>query len=99
MNPAASSTALDAAQTSLESTPGVATVTFVDQQEAYEEYLRIYADRPELIAAVRPETLPPSFRLTLDDPAASDQVQANAETLDGVGQVVVPAAADPSGLC
>jgi cell division protein FtsX len=100
VNPAAGSAAVEAVEESLTETEGVASVTSVDQQEAYDEFLRLFADNPEAVANVRPEDLPPSFRLTLDDPQAADLVQADAESLDGVGQVIVPdPPADPSVIC
>ena len=73
----------------------------VDTAEAAEFLRQVHADNPNLgTADVRPESLPPSFRLSLDDPAAADLVESEAESLDGVGQIVVPdVPADQRGSC
>lgn len=47
----------------LEQSPEVASVQFVDKKEAYEEFKMLFADSPELVDSVDPETLPPSFRV------------------------------------
>jgi cell division transport system permease protein len=99
VKPDATEAATAAIGTSLNDLPGVVSVSFVDQQAAYEEFQRLYADRPELLESVTPEVLPPSFRVTLADTAGARDVMAVAETLDGVGQVVLPAAPDPGTAC
>jgi cell division protein FtsX len=98
LNPAVSDEAIQQAEASLRSIDGVASLVLVSQQEAYEEFQRLFADNPDLVATVRPETLPPSFRLVLDDPAAAETVRSRAETLDGVGQVVEPEAPPDAGV-
>jgi FtsX extracellular domain len=100
VNPAASQAAVDAVGTALTALPGVLGVSYADQQTAYEEFQRLFADNPEMLATVDPEVLPPSFRLTLDDPTRVQDVMTAAQSLDGVGQVV-PAdpPADNSSVC
>jgi len=100
VNPAASEAAVDAVGTALTALPGVLGVSYADQQTAYEEFQRLFADNPEMLATVDPEVLPPSFRLTLDDPTRVQDVMTTAQSLDGVGQVV-PAdpPADNSSVC
>jgi cell division protein FtsX len=99
LNPAVSADAIGRAEESLRSIDGVASLVLVSQQEAYEEFQRLFADNPDLVATVQPEALPPSFRLVLDDPAAAETVRSRAETLDGVGQVVEPDAPDAGAVC
>ena len=50
-------------QRDLEDNPEVKTATFVDQDETYEEFKRLFQDSPQLIETVSPEILPPSFRV------------------------------------
>ena len=47
----------------LTSNPEVDEVTFVDQDETYEEFKRLFQDSQQLIDTVEPEILPPSFRV------------------------------------
>lgn len=64
-------------------------VVFVDQQAAYDEFQELFADSPELVASVRPEDLPPSFRVDLVDDATTDTVAADYELEADVRQVTV----------
>ena len=43
--------------------PDVREITYVDQDETYEEFQRLFADSPQLVETVEPEILPPSFRV------------------------------------
>jgi hypothetical protein len=47
--------------------PNVAEVRFHDHQAAYEEFLEIFADDPDMIDGVTPEILPPSLRIAVLD--------------------------------
>lgn len=47
----------------LETNPDVVRADFVDQDETYEEFKRLFQDSPQLIEAVEPSILPPSFRV------------------------------------
>jgi cell division transport system permease protein len=77
-------------QRALEENPDVETATFVDQEQTYEEFKRIFADSPQLLSTVRPEILPPSYRVAprIQDPqvvkALGDQFTGKA----GVYEVV-----------
>lgn len=74
----------------LEQSPEVASVRFVDKKEAYEEFKLLFADSPELIDSIGPETLPPSFRVEPVNKEV-DAVEALGKTYaakSGVGQVV-----------
>ncbi len=46
---------------------GVREVTPVSQDEAYAEFQRLYADEANMIEAVTPDLLPPSFRVAPED--------------------------------
>lgn len=74
----------------LEQSPEVASVRFVDKKEAYEEFKLLFADSPELVDSIDPETLPPSFRVEPVNKEV-DAVEALGKTYaskSGVGQVV-----------
>ena len=69
---------LDAINTS----PEIRDFTFVDQDEAYEEFKDIFADTPELVEVVTPEVMPPSYRVVPVDPDA-DVVEELANQFQG----------------
>lgn len=62
----------------LEQSPAVESVTFVNQQEAFEEFKEIFQNTPEMIESVSPEVLPPSFRVVPANP--------DAEAIRAVGE-------------
>jgi cell division transport system permease protein len=77
-------------QRDLEENPDVREATYVDQDETYEEFRRLFADSPQLVETVTPEILPSSFRVAprIQDP---EVVQALGETFSakpGVYEVV-----------
>jgi cell division transport system permease protein len=47
----------------LDTNPDVVRADFVDQDQTYEEFKRLFQDSPQLIDAVEPAILPPSFRV------------------------------------
>ena len=93
VNPAIPAAQLETIEASLRDVPGVVAITLVDQQQAYEELLRLFKDDPG-IGTLDPSNSPASFRVTVDDPSHVQDVNLAAQTIDGVGQVVV--AKDPA---
>ena len=74
----------------LEANPDVREITYVDQDETYEEFKKIFDGQTQLIDTVSPEVLPPSFRVepVTKDP---DVVRALGDTFQdkaGVYEVV-----------
>ena len=74
----------------LEANPDVRQVHYVDQDETYEEFKKIFEGQTQLIETVSPEVLPPSYRV---EPVTKDPevVQALGETFRskaGVYEVV-----------
>lgn len=67
---------------------------FMDQERTFEEFQRLFADQPDFLAAISPEELPQSYRLTPSAPWTDQQISA-AEALPGV--LRVEAAADYAG--
>jgi cell division transport system permease protein len=72
----------------LRSLPSVATVRFESQQEAYETFKRDFKDAPDLVAATKPESLPPSFRITVKSPAGYCEVLTHVGNKPGVDAVL-----------
>ena len=74
----------------LEESPAVETFTYIDQQAAYAEFQELFQNTPEMIEAVDPEILPPSYRVVPLDPDAEAirQLGETFETAPGVFRVV-----------
>jgi cell division transport system permease protein len=80
----------DSVKADLEANPDVREVHYVDQDDTYEEFKKIFEGQTQLIETVSPEVLPPSFRV---EPVTKDPevVQALGETFRskaGVYEVV-----------
>ncbi|MBU6328665.1 MAG: ABC transporter permease [Acidobacteria bacterium] len=81
---------VEAVRTDLEQSPEVAKVEYVDKKAAYEEFKALFADSPELVDSVDPETLPPSFRVepVNKEVDAVEALGKTYSTMSGVNQVV-----------
>jgi cell division transport system permease protein len=53
----------------LENAPGVESVVLESREQAYERFKQIFETQPELVELARPQSLPASFRVKLEDPA------------------------------
>ncbi|MCA2229447.1 permease-like cell division protein FtsX [Nonomuraea aurantiaca] len=69
-------------------TPGVQSVRFESQQEAYENFKRAYASNKAILKATKPSDMPKSFRLQLRPDADSGEVIAQLQHLPGVASVI-----------
>ncbi|MFV2013169.1 MULTISPECIES: permease-like cell division protein FtsX [unclassified Micromonospora] len=83
--------AVDAA---LRSNPQVGSVAFESRQDAYQRFIRRYKDdpavlldHPDLMEKVTPDQLPESFRITLANPSAYQQVSGGLQAMPGVETV------------
>lgn len=90
MNAEASAGQLEAVANDLDSSPEVNSVTFFDQDDAYEEFKDLFAGTPEIIETVEPADLPPSFRVVPlnTDANAVEQLANRFESSPGVREVV-----------
>ena len=70
-------------EATLEDSPLVASVRFESQQQAYERYLQLFKGQ-SLAEVVRPQSLPATLRVKLNDPEAGAQAVREAMT-DQVG--------------
>ena len=71
----------------LRSNPEVKEVIFESQQDAFENFQRIYAGEENLLAGLTPEDLPASFRVSLVDPERFDIVASQYADRPGVEEV------------
>ena len=71
----------------LQSNPVVDEVIYESKQEAYEHFQELFAEDPELLAAVTPEVLPASFRVSLVDPQQFDVIASQYANYPGVDEV------------
>lgn len=63
----------------LETTSGVKTVVYENREKGFERFKKIFEAQPELVKLARPEAIPSTFRVSLEDPERSDViVQASA---------------------
>jgi hypothetical protein len=88
LDPAVSDRAVEAMRELLEHDDRIDSVSYVDQDETYEELLRLFADVPSLIEEVTPEVLPTSYRVELEDAEDADAVEADYTAEPGVREVV-----------
>lgn len=81
----------DAQRVSLENdlavNPVVDTVVYESKEQAYEHFRELFADDPNLLAAVTPDVLPASFRVSLVDPEQFDVIASQYATYPGVDEV------------
>ena len=78
-----------AIEAKLRAIPGARAITFETHEQAYQHFKEQFKDRPDLVAATSPDSLPESFRLTLTDPVATQPQVAQVSALPGVDQVTV----------
>ncbi|NUW43656.1 permease-like cell division protein FtsX [Nonomuraea rhodomycinica] len=67
--------------------PGVARVFYEDREAAYERFRKAFAGQPGIVARVKADDVPASYRLTLGPGVRPQPVSAAAKTLPGVAQV------------
>lgn len=66
---------------------GVAGVTYISPAEAFDEFVDLFADRPELLTGVSPSDLPSSLRIELNHPSFIGDVAAQLRSLSDVDEV------------
>ncbi len=77
-------------QRDLESNPDVKKAIFVDQDQTYEEFKRLFASSPQLLDTVTAEILPPSYRVAprIQDPEVVKALGDQFAGKPGVYEVV-----------
>ncbi|WP_199442559.1 permease-like cell division protein FtsX [Umezawaea beigongshangensis] len=61
-------------RSALEKTSGVESVVFENREKGFERFKAIFEAQPELVKLARPEAIPATFRVKLEDPERSDVV-------------------------
>lgn len=74
-------------RTNLESNPAVKSVTFENRDHVYQRFQEIFSAQPELLKLTRPEALPATMHVKLNDPARSDVVVSQYKGKPGVKDV------------
>ncbi len=89
IEPRASEDSVEAIGTAIGTTQFVDDAHYVDQTETYAEFSDYWQDSPEILAAVDPEDLPTSYRVTLIDNEEVDiaSLAAYFDQLSGVTTV------------
>ena len=75
-------------QSDLDANPLVEETIYESKQQAYENAQKIFATDPELLDALRPDSLPASFRVKLIDPEQYEVIESQYEGYPGVEDVV-----------
>ncbi len=90
IEPDATAEQIQALSDALEESPAIAEASFVNQQQAFEEFEEMFQNTPEMIEAVSPEILPPSYRVVPVDPDAEviRAIGSQFEDQPGVYRVV-----------
>jgi hypothetical protein len=98
LDPTVTATQLGAIQSLAQDVPGVRGVRYISQQQAYDEFVCLYAGQPALLARVTPASLPPSLRVDAGgDLSVAAQVQLAVRGASGVGEVIIPSSqSDPA---
>ncbi|MEO6090015.1 MAG: permease-like cell division protein FtsX [Umezawaea sp.] len=79
-------------RSSLEKTSGVETVVFENREKGFERFKRIFEAQPELVKLARPEAIPATFRVKLEDPERADVIvreftgKAGVKSVDDQGK-------------
>jgi cell division transport system permease protein len=75
-------------QNTLTSMPEIDTVTYESKQQAYENFLREFADQKALVENFSPDALPASFQVKLKDPSKFAVVAARIQGQSGIEKIV-----------
>jgi cell division transport system permease protein len=88
MNVEATQGQIDDVRTQLTDSKDVKRFRFLDKNDAYKEFKRIFKDSPDLVKNVTPAALPTSFRITPYDAKDTETIANRFETRSGVETVV-----------
>lgn len=75
-------------QRDLEENPLVQQVFYESKEDAYESFVELFAEQPDLIELVTPEVLPPSFRVKLVNPEDFALIRAQYVEQPGIEDIV-----------
>ncbi|GGP45276.1 permease-like cell division protein FtsX [Saccharothrix coeruleofusca] len=81
-------------RSALETTSGVESVVYENREKGYERFKKIFEAQPELVKLARPEAIPSTFRVKLEDPERADVIvqaftgKAGVKSVNDQGQVL-----------
>jgi cell division transport system permease protein len=75
-------------ESDLRTTPLVQDVLYESKEQAYDNALEIFRNDPDLLKALKPDSLPASFRVKLNDPEQYEVVASQFEDYPGINEVV-----------
>jgi cell division transport system permease protein len=87
-NPPATPSQTQAVQAQLAQMPEVKSFFYVDQNQAYQEFKKMFQNEPAFTDTVGPKDLPPSFRVVPRHAELIDQIGAHFNNVEGVSRVV-----------
>jgi cell division protein FtsX len=79
----------DVVQSALTALDPVDGIRFESREEAWQQFQEMFSDQPDLIASIRPESLPESFRLTTTGESFDCPPLTSVQQLAGVAEIVV----------
>ncbi|MEU7993988.1 permease-like cell division protein FtsX [Micromonospora sp. NPDC049060] len=77
-----------ALETQLKGDPLVKEVLYVNKDEAYKRFQEMFQDAPDLLSAVKADSLPESFRLKLNNPEQYKNIYDQYKEVEGVDEIV-----------
>src|ERR1700760_3809789 len=72
----------------INNSPLVASKQFESRQQAFTKFKQLWADSPEFIKSVGPDSLPASYRVKLKDPEKYQTFAAQVKNLAGIQDIV-----------
>jgi cell division transport system permease protein len=78
-------TSLDAA---LKSDPLVNKVVYESKEDAYKNFKEMWRDAPDLVNAIKADTLPESYRVKLKNPEQYQQIAEKYKNTEGIDEIV-----------
>lgn len=78
----------DQIDASLAADPLVDSYYYESTEDAYEKFTSLFSDAPDLVEAIRPESLPESFRLRLTDPEQFHEISLRYAGVEGINDIV-----------
>jgi hypothetical protein len=84
----ASTIEIDDVRDFLRRSPDVRKFSYVDKATAYEDFKRMFRDRPDLVDSLDPTALPATFRIIVRDCATRPQLIELLQAMAGVDEVV-----------
>jgi cell division transport system permease protein len=88
LNPDVAQSQRDGIQAELEAMPEVRRVSFVNQDDAYQEFKTMFANSPDMVESVTAKDLPPSFRVVPRQPELVETIGERFTKREGVKEVV-----------